>query len=185
MAESQAGTPEHDYTGEARQQEVAPGEIVLGTLTGIDSDGRPLVDYTNNPAADPAVAISTANVTRQHLSRQVALLFAGGDLSKPVIVGFIHSPLYAMLESFDIHNGEEPSATNEQAKGTPADEGDAGIAHVDGERVVIEGKKEVVLKCGEASITLTRAGKILIRGKYLLNRSSGVNRILGGSVQVN
>jgi uncharacterized protein (DUF2345 family) len=56
---------------------------------------------------------------------------------------------------------------------------------VDGEQVVIEGKKEIVLKCGKSSITLTRAGKVLIRGAYVLSRSSGVNRIKGGSVQVN
>ncbi|MEP7119602.1 MAG: hypothetical protein ABJE95_01785, partial [Byssovorax sp.] len=36
-----------------------------------------------------------------------------------------------------------------------------------------------------SSITLTRAGKILIRGAYVLTRSSGVNRIQGGSVQIN
>jgi len=53
---------------------------------------------------------------------------------------------------------------------------------VDGERVVFDAKKEIVLRCGKASITLTRAGKVLIRGAYLLNRSSGVNRIKGGSV---
>ena len=50
---------------------------------------------------------------------------------------------------------------------------------------MLEGREEVVIKCGEASITLTKAGKILIRGNYLLNRASGVNRIQGGSVQVN
>ncbi len=70
-------------------------------------------------------------------------------------------------------------------KVTPQQRDELQTANVDGERVVLEGREEVVLKCGEASITLTRAGKILIRGKYLLNRSSGVNRILGGSVQVN
>ena len=37
----------------------------------------------------------------------------------------------------------------------------------------------------KASITLTSAGKILLRGAYILNRSSGVNRIKGGSVQIN
>jgi hypothetical protein len=58
-------------------------------------------------------------------------------------------------------------------------------AVVDGEMVNIEGKEQIVLKCGKASITLTRSGKILIRGAYLLNRSSGVNRIKGGSVQIN
>ncbi len=58
-------------------------------------------------------------------------------------------------------------------------------ARLDGERVVLSADKEIVLKCGKASITLTRAGKVLIRGAYLLNRSSGVNRIKGGSVQIN
>jgi hypothetical protein len=42
-----------------------------------------------------------------------------------------------------------------------------------------------VLHCGKASITLTRAGKVIIRGEYVLARSSGVNRIVGGSVQIN
>ena len=45
--------------------------------------------------------------------------------------------------------------------------------------------KQIVLKCGKASITLTRAGKVLIRGAYLSSRSSGVNRIKGGSIQLN
>lgn len=58
-------------------------------------------------------------------------------------------------------------------------------AQVDDERVVITAGQEIVLSCGKASITLTRAGKILIRGAYLLSRSSGVNRIKGGSVQIN
>jgi hypothetical protein len=56
---------------------------------------------------------------------------------------------------------------------------------VDGKRFVFTAEDEIVLRCGRASITLTRAGKVLIRGAYLLNRSSGVNRIKGGSVQIN
>lgn len=59
------------------------------------------------------------------------------------------------------------------------------VVRVDGRQLVIEGQDEVVLKCGEASITLSKNGKIALRGKYLLSRASGVNRILGASVQVN
>ena len=59
------------------------------------------------------------------------------------------------------------------------------ISEVDGEKTVVTAQKEIVLRCGKASITLTRAGKVLIRGAYLLSRSSGVNRIKGGSVQIN
>lgn len=167
--------------------ELVPGEIVLGTLTGIDAQGRPQIDYPNNPSDSPVAALSTAAITRDHLNRQVALLFAGGDHRQPVIIGVIHNPLYEMLDSFDAQDGgEQASAVEGSASdlhGSP--EPDTEVARVDGKKIVIEGKEEVVLKCGDASITLTKAGKILIKGKYLLNRSSGVNRIMGGSVQVN
>ena len=62
---------------------------------------------------------------------------------------------------------------------------DRGELFIDGKRVTFDAKEQIVLRCGKSSITLTRAGKILIRGAYLLNRSSGVNRIKGGSVQIN
>lgn len=170
--------------------QIAPGEIVLGKFVDMDAEGRILVDYAENPSPRPLVAISTVSLTHQQIDRPVALLFSEGDLGKPVIIGLIHSPLYAMLESFGVQNQDveaQETATKSLAdqSSNEAEEKDQNDVHVDGERVVIEGKKEVVLKCGEASITLTRAGKLLIRGKYLLNRSSGVNRIMGGSVQVN
>jgi hypothetical protein len=53
------------------------------------------------------------------------------------------------------------------------------------ERLELTAEKEIVLRVGDASITLTRAGKIILRGTYVLSRSSGVNRIKGGSVQIN
>ena len=56
---------------------------------------------------------------------------------------------------------------------------------LDGERLTLTADKEIVLRCGKASVTLTRAGKIIIRGAYLSNRSSGVNKIKGASVQIN
>jgi hypothetical protein len=51
--------------------------------------------------------------------------------------------------------------------------------------MIVSAKEELVLRCGKASITLTKAGKVMIKGSYLLSRSSGVNRIKGGSVQLN
>jgi hypothetical protein len=65
-------------------------------------------------------------------------------------------------------------------------EPDAPIeALVDGKRVVIDAADEIVLRCGKASITLRRNGRIVIRGTYVETRSEGVNRIKGGSVQIN
>lgn len=56
---------------------------------------------------------------------------------------------------------------------------------VDGRRITFTAETEIVLRCGKSSITLTRAGKIIISGEYVVSRSSGVNRIRGGSVQIN
>jgi hypothetical protein len=50
---------------------------------------------------------------------------------------------------------------------------------------VLTAQEEVTIRCGEASITLTRAGKVLIKGSYLLSKSTGPNRVKGGSVQLN
>jgi hypothetical protein len=174
---------------------VAPGEVLLGVLTGIDNQGSPVVGFPRFPHFESVAALATIPVLPQHIGRQVALMFTHGIDSRPIVIGFIYSPLQQMLdnlieqsevsipvlETMDQSVFEEPAVALRQ----PIIDHQGDTVHVDGKRVVLEGQEEVVLKCGEASITLTRNGKVVIRGKYLLSRSSGVNRILGGSVQVN
>lgn len=58
-------------------------------------------------------------------------------------------------------------------------------ADVDGARVRICARDEVVIACGPASITLRRNGRVVIRGTYVETRSAGTNRIRGGQVRVN
>jgi hypothetical protein len=58
-------------------------------------------------------------------------------------------------------------------------------ADVDGSRVRISAKDEVVIQCGQASITLRRNGRVVIRGTYVETVSSGTNRVKGGQVRVN
>lgn len=184
MKQEEQDQAREQETTEAVANVLSPGEIVIGVLTGINEQGQALVNFQDNLVASPIAAISTIEFSARQIGRQVALLFAEGNLSKPVIMGLIHSALDVMLENFEVvveeDNKEETSRSNDNAKPSVMDD-----VLLDGKRIVLEGKEEVVLKCGEASITLTKAGKILIRGKYLLNRSTGVNRIMGGSVQVN
>jgi len=52
-------------------------------------------------------------------------------------------------------------------------------------RITLEAQDEIVLQCGQASITLRRNGRIVIRGTYVESRSKGTNRIKGGSVLIN
>ncbi|MEO0910177.1 MAG: hypothetical protein AAFX96_07500 [Pseudomonadota bacterium] len=58
------------------------------------------------------------------------------------------------------------------------------VAAVD-ERIELIGKKEVVLRCGPASIRLTPDGRVNIRGTRVLSRSDGPNRVQGASVELN
>ena len=156
---------------------ISPGEIIIGTIVSIDDAGKPLVNFLQNPSSTPVVAMSTSVLTKQHVSRQAALLFNQGDLSQPIIMGLIHSPLEALLENV----GQEEDTQKVELAGQL----NLADVNVEGKKMTFEAQDEMVFKCGESSITLTKAGKVLIRGKYLLNRSSGVNRIMGGSVQVN
>jgi hypothetical protein len=144
--------------------------VVIGTLCGLTDMGKPLVDFPANPAGEYLPARSAVTFGKGEIGREVALLFEGGDPRRPIIMGLIQYPERVQPTSSERIRSEAQN---------PLD------AEVDREQLVLTAKKEIVLRCGKASITLTRAGKVLIRGAYLLSRSSGVNRIKGGSVQIN
>lgn len=167
--------------------EVAPGQHIwgsrLGWLTGMDEEGRLIVDFGGNPNG-PLPAKRTLHLTAEMVQAAVSnrqsavLLFENGDPRLPLVIGLEQgsssTPLLdALLEESGIEAALDAPAP------VPTE------AHVDGQRVVIEGNDEVVLRCGQASITLRRNGKVVIRGVYVETHASGVNRIKGGSVQVN
>jgi hypothetical protein len=53
------------------------------------------------------------------------------------------------------------------------------------DELVLEAKKQLILRCGAGSITIREDGKILIKGKDLVSHAKRLNRIRGGSVQIN
>jgi hypothetical protein len=142
----------------------ALGSAVIGVLIGFQDEGRtPLVVFPGQleDAAVPACAI--CDLHGEHIGRQVVLLFEGSDPRLPIIVGCL--------------NREEGWPAAKRAAAVEVD--------TDGRRLVITAQKELVMRCGQASITLTSDGKVLIQGTYVSQRSSGVMRIKGGSVQLN
>ncbi len=138
--------------------------VVIGELVALTDDGRtPLVTYPGQPGTAAQRARSVVDLHRAHIAQPVVLMFEGGDPTRPIVMGVLR-----------------------QRDGWPEAEAPAQVqVDADGERLIVSAKEQLVLKCGKASITLTKAGKVLIQGSYVLSRSTGVNRVKGGSVQLN
>ncbi|MGI9419077.1 MAG: DUF6484 domain-containing protein [Geminicoccaceae bacterium] len=142
--------------------------VVIGVLMGFDDDGAPLVVFPGNAEDEAIAARTTAALTSEDVGADVALMFEQGDPRRPLIMGRLLHPDVEIIEPA----GQEPVTEDLDVR-------------IDDQRVELTADKEIVLRCGKASITLTRAGKILLRGAYIFSRSTGVNKIKGGSVQLN
>ena len=137
---------------------------VVGELVGMTEDGiTPLVAFPGQVGSAAIAARSTIDLHGAHVGRPIVLVFEGSDPTKPIVTGVLREDGKSALLPRTQHVEVE----------------------ADGERMVISAREQLVLRCGKARITLTRAGKILIEGAYISSRSSGVNRIKGGSVQLN
>lgn len=147
---------------------VALGDAFLppavGRLHGFDLLDQPLISNVGPRDGELLTARTTLPLRRSMIGRDVLVVFDRGDVDSPIIVGVIHTDA--------VGNDQGASAA-------------ATAIEVDGERRVIEAEREIVLRCGEASITLTRAGKVIIKGNYILSRSTGYNKIKGAAIDIN
>ncbi|WP_220498214.1 DUF6484 domain-containing protein [Rhodopirellula sp. JC639] len=155
-----------------------PGGVVIGTFLGWDHD-QPAVDFPGNPTATALKARSTVPAASFDDGCELALMFENGDWNAPIVIGILQPPPQTDPTTVPLPIiRADASADAGESKAVK-------VIEVDDQRIVLEADKEIVLRCGKASITMTRAGKILLRGAYLSSRSSGANRIRGGSVQIN
>jgi hypothetical protein len=155
-----------------RRKPVSPAELVAalhGAATarfhGFDVEDRPLVVGLPDLPHEIVRARTTVRLLRSQIGSSVVLLFEGGDVRRPIVVGVIQ----------DRGVAQDSAGAPQQLVSVQADD----------DRVVVSAEREIVLRCGEASITLTRAGRVLIKGTYVLSRSSGHNKIKGAAVDIN
>jgi hypothetical protein len=160
--------PTRRDTGGEEPASVGPrdprGSVTTAELIAITDDGcTPLVMFGAG-AGEAAVRVrSVVELHAAHIGQRVVLMFEDADPQRPIVMGVLRS-----------------------AQGWPLPDAPAQVQiDADGQRMLVSAKDELVLRCGNASITLTRAGKVLIQGSYVSSRSTGVNRVAGGSVQLN
>jgi hypothetical protein len=138
--------------------------VRIGSLVGFADDGAtPLVTYSGQPGVAAIRARSVVALHAGHMDRPAVLMFDEGDPARPIVLGCLEVPAASGLNSV-------PGQIEVEA---------------DGHRVVVSARNQIVLRCGKASITLTKEGKVLVQGTYVSTHSSGAMRIMGGSVQIN
>jgi len=147
----------------AAPQAPPPSAIVLGVVCGFTGQGLPRVSFPGAPA-EGVPASSLVPLHAQAAGRTVALAFAGGSLQHPIVLGCVWLP---------------------QATAAPVSAHDPLEAVVDGRRVHIEAAQEISLRCGQASLTLTADGQILLKGNYISSHATGTQRIKGAAVRIN
>lgn len=137
---------------------------LTGVLVGFADEGRtPLVTYTGQPGTAALPARATLDLHASHVGREVVMTLDRGNPQRPIVIGVLRE--------------QNPNAL-EARPGTVA-------VDVDGRRMIVSAREQLVLRCGRATLTLTKAGKILLDGTYISSRSSGVQRIKGGTIQLN
>jgi Domain of unknown function (DUF6484) len=144
---------------------------VVGRVVGWDRKLGLLVDFPANP--DGAVAARTTLrlelgewVEAINRKREALLVFDRDDRREPILVGF--------LEDLPGHDRQPQRAGKLELE-----------ARVDGRRVVLRGEEEIVLRCGAASITLCKDGRLIVRGTEVISHARGRNRITGGVIHIN
>lgn len=140
------------------------GGAVVGKLLAVSNCGHgAYVCFSNQPGSAAIEARTTVNLHASHIGRDVTLVFEDSNPALPIVVGLI----------------SEPHTT-----GVDEQEGTIEI-EADGARLLLSAREELVLRCGKATITLTKQGNVVIRGMRVSTHASDVNRIKGGSVQIN
>jgi hypothetical protein len=138
-----------------------PQTTRIGVISGFTAAGDPIVRVPGWLHGVGLPSRETTEVSPADLGSEVVVAIGESECQAPIILGIM------------------------KARKTPVDPTSPVQVELDGDRVTLSADKEIVLRCGAASITLTRAGKIIIRGTHILSRSTGAHRIKGASVEIN
>lgn len=139
------------------------GSVRTAMLVAVRTDGtEPVVACVARTGQTLHSARTTTHLVPADIGGEVLIVFDGNVPERPVIIGVIRD-----------------------RQGVA--EGGRDVFHVeaDGRRLSVQACRELVLRCGAASITLDSSGRITLRGRQIVSHADGLNRIRGGSVHLN
>jgi hypothetical protein len=120
-------------------------------------------------AARSTVSIDEKTLSKAVANRQgVVVMLEEGDPSRLIVLGLV----------------DEPDPPGLRLLVNPIGRMELE-ADVDGRKLQLRASERLELACGNASITLTSDGKIVLRGVYIETNASATNRIKGGHVKIN
>lgn len=163
-------TESNQTTISSAESESAHTGLLVGRVVSIDDSGSPLIAFDEASKQNPVKAMTTVNVSANDIGKEVAISFAQNKQGMPIIMGVIRNLL------------DDVIAAPEQTSG---ETGDKPEVIVDGNKLELSAPEEVTIRCGKASITLNKDGKILVKGEHALNRISGAFKVKSGSVELN
>jgi phage gp45-like len=154
----------------------APSDLLVaarvGSIVRISDDGHVYVQFEGSAGEVGArLAIPAINTVdpAELCGSNVLLVFDGGDESRPIIVGFVRDSLRTGF-----------------APGDTAGSANASVPRkIHAASVLIEAEREIVLQCGQGSISLSADGRIVIKGTRLTSRASETNKVRGAVVLIN
>ena len=151
--------------------EASAENAAIATIVAIRPDGVAVVDFANNPngpvPARSAVSSPPSGPPASYLGAKVLVTFENRDLALPVIIGVVHDSLF-------------PTVETELPIEAPPDE-----VVLDGEKISLDAKEQITLKCGQSAIILKKDGRVVVKGIEITNRALRSNKIKGGTVRIN
>jgi Domain of unknown function (DUF6484) len=136
----------------------------MGTLVGFTESGDALIRMDVH--GENLVARSIAVLADGDVGHDVALVFEEADSLRPIVLGVLRT----------------------SARPPERNPGVASLScnlEIDRKSIELRAERQIVLRCGSASVTLKCDGRIIVRGTDILSRSTGLNRIKGGAVEIN
>lgn len=161
-------TPSAKLISTSAPEGVTPLGPRIGRIVAVRPPDVIQVDFPGNPHG-PLTAVSTVAIDAAHCDGSVLLVFENSDFRRPVIVGLIREQPVT----------DHPKALTELNRGQIVD------ILVDGEKLVVDAKKEIEIRCGRSSLIMKPDGKVVLKGDDVTTRARRTNKVKGAAVRIN